>query len=303
MNADDYIRLYKEAAMADMRKSGVPASITLAQGMYESDFGNSPLARNANNHFGIKCHNGWNGPSYHQDDDAADECFRVYKAVQESYDDHSDFLRSRDRYKALFELEITDYKGWAHGLKRAGYATNPHYASKLIELIERYNLHEIDKACLNIAPALASANTGIVTENVPDVKSAKNDAPASVTTPVITEPAGTINKVPYVKAKKGDSWLRIANANNIELWQLLEYNEVEKSTMLRENDIVFLKAKKPRNDEQTFHIVQKGETLHRISQLYGIKVKKLYARNHLKPGQEPAAGTKVYLKMNKSFYE
>ena len=303
MNAEEYIRLYKDAAIADMRKTGVPASITLAQGMYESDFGNSPLARNANNHFGIKCHNEWTGPSYHQDDDAAHECFRVYNAVQESYDDHSNFLKSRERYRSLFSLEITDYKGWAHGLKKAGYATNPHYASKLIDLIERYNLCEVDKACLNNTPALASTVPGIVTENVTDPKPVVKEGTLNFKSPVITAPSGSINDVPYVKAKKGDSWLRIANANNVELWQLLEFNEVEKNSVLRENDIVYLKAKKTRNDETSFHVVQKGETIYRISQLYGVRVKKLYSRNHLKPGQEPEPGSRIYLKMNKSFYE
>jgi LysM repeat protein len=309
MTAEEYIQMYKVAAVNDMKKTGVPASITLAQGMYESDCGNSPLAKNANNHFGIKCHKEWTGPTYHQDDDAANECFRVYDQVQESYDDHSYFLRSRERYSSLFKLKVNDYKGWAHGLKKAGYATNPHYASKLIELIERYKLNEYDKGEVDVPPPnFASANkevpSDVKTKNVEEKPAtsapslSKNTVKSS---PVLTSEK-TINEVPFIRAKKGDTWLRIATANQLELWQILEYNEVEKNTILHENDIVFLKPKKSKC-EQTFHIVQNGETVHSISQLYGVRASKLYQRNHLTAGKEPVPGSKLYLKLNKSFYE
>jgi LysM repeat protein len=298
-----------------MKKTGVPASITLAQGMYESDYGNSPLAKKANNHFGIKCHKEWDGPTYHQDDDAADECFRKYEAVQQSYDDHSYFLRSRERYSSLFTLDITDYKGWAHGLKKAGYATNPHYASKLVELIERYKLNELDKGATAVpAPVFASASKEVPAEtkskktDVTPAEPAKAEAvktiapaPTQLSLPILTS-SNTINEVPFVRASKGDSWLKIANDNNLELYQILEFNEVDKNKVLRENEIVYLKPKKSKC-EQVYHVVQKGESIHSISQLYGVKMAKLSQRNQLYGGKEPAPGTKLYLKMHKSFYE
>ncbi len=315
MTAEEYIRLYQEAAIQDMKKTGVPASITLAQGMYESDYGNSPLAKKANNHFGIKCHKEWDGPTYHQDDDAADECFRKYEAVQQSYDDHSYFLRSRERYSSLFTLDITDYKGWAHGLKKAGYATNPHYASKLVELIERYKLNELDKGATTVpAPVFASASKEVPAETKPNKTDATPaepanaeavktiaPAPSQLVLPILTS-SNTINEVPFVRANKGDSWLKIANDNNLELYQILEFNEVDKSKVLRENEIVYLKPKKSKC-EQVYHVVQKGESIHSISQLYGVKVAKLSQRNQLYGGKEAVPGTKLYLKMHKSFYE
>ena len=131
-----YVEKYAPVAVREMLRSGVPASITLAQGMLESGNGESKLATQGKNHFGIKCHKGWTGKSMKVDDDARGECFRVYDSVEESYRDHSDFLRYRDRYKFLFDLDRTDYKGWAYGLKKAGYATDPSYAAKLIRYIE-----------------------------------------------------------------------------------------------------------------------------------------------------------------------
>ncbi len=141
----EYIETYKDEAVREMLVNGIPASITLAQGILESDNGNSALARYANNHFGIKCHAGWNGPSFYQDDDAKDECFRKYYSAYRSYKDHSEFLRTRTRYASLFSLKPTDYKGWARGLKKAGYATNPKYADLLIKLIEENDLAQYDK--------------------------------------------------------------------------------------------------------------------------------------------------------------
>ena len=144
MTRPEYIELYKDDAVRDMQKTGVPASITMSQALLESNDGNSPLAREANNHFGIKCSD-WNGPSYIQDDDTKDECFRKYGSVLESYDDHSNFLKTRPRYASLFSLEITDYKGWANGLKKAGYATDPTYANRLIKIIEENQLFLLDQ--------------------------------------------------------------------------------------------------------------------------------------------------------------
>ena len=141
----DYIDRYKDIAIVEMHKYGIPASITLAQGLLESGAGTSELATKGNNHFGIKSH-GWGGRTMRHDDDRRGELFRVYDSPLESYEDHSKFLANRAHYKSLFTLDKTDYKGWAHGLKRAGYATNPKYAYRLIDIIEAYRLYEHDKA-------------------------------------------------------------------------------------------------------------------------------------------------------------
>ncbi|MBL0097027.1 MAG: glucosaminidase domain-containing protein [Bacteroidetes bacterium] len=288
-----YIDMFKEAAITDMKKTGVPASITLAQGMYESDYGNSPLATNANNHFGIKCHKEWEGPTYHKDDDAPNECFRKYESVLHSYDDHSDFLRSRDRYSALFTLEITDYKGWSHGLKKAGYATNPGYASKLIGLIEKYRLHEYDVQGSSIPVADAGVNHPVKSV---EVKSSSSETKAADENKTETASAeNTVNGIPVVYARKGDTWTKLARENNIELWQVLEFNDAAKNDILRENEMVFIKAKKNKAEQLT-HICVEGDTMRGIAQQYGVKLSKLYRMNEMNFGDQPEPGTKVYLK-------
>ncbi len=354
-----YIELYREAAVSDMRISGVPASITLAQGIYESDCGNSLLALEANNHFGIKCHREWSGPTFHKDDDAPNECFRKYNSVLESYSDHSDFLRSRDRYRELFDLKVTDYKGWAHGLKRAGYATNPRYSHKLIEIIERYGLHMYDDPSV-AAPALAARNQPAEKSQKPTVRNgvpakqsvaqdnelqagqsprnptrkisrqsksdsssmeeaevAENRKPTRPTLfkrmddanadglpksgkslpvaepPVLT--ADMVNGVPYVTVRQGDTWSRIARDRNIELWQVLEFNDAVKNQPLHPGDVVYTAAKKNKSESEFFHVVGQGETMRDISQRHAVKLSKLYRMNELEYGEQPAPGTKIYL--------
>ncbi|MBL4654370.1 MAG: glucosaminidase domain-containing protein, partial [Bacteroidia bacterium] len=139
-----YVEDFKSLAIEEMHRSGIPASITLAQGLYESGFGTSRLAKEGNNHFGIKCKALWTGPVIYEDDDALQECFRKYESALQSYQDHSDFLMNGQRYNFLFDLKKTDYKGWSRGLKKAGYATNPRYSDKLIEIIEEFKLYELD---------------------------------------------------------------------------------------------------------------------------------------------------------------
>lgn len=283
LTPQDYIVRYKDDAIRDMQKTGVPASITLAQGMYESQNGNSDLARKANNHFGIKCHKEWNGPTFIKDDDTKDECFRKYATVLESFDDHSNFLRTRDRYKFLFEYDIRDYKKWAHGLKKAGYATNPEYAYKLIKIIEENNLHELD-------------NNGPLALAVPVTKSKPVAVKKSETTPTASvQPLSIVdNNIRYVVAKKGDSYLSIANEQDMMLWELFKYNDADKGTTLSEGEVVYLKPK--RNSAKTdFHIIKEGETMRSIAQKYGIKVKHLYKRNHIALYTEPSPGTRLSL--------
>lgn len=296
LSPEDYITMFREAAIADMQKTGVPASITLAQGMYESDNGNSPLAKEAKNHFGIKCHTEWNGPTFHQDDDEKNECFRKYKSVQESYDDHSYFLRSRDRYSFLFSLDITDYKGWAHGLKKAGYATNPEYAKKIIDLIERYNLQIYDHkgatipaANTNDSPVKTNSSNKVIVDIQPEKKAVTKKTVA------IQENGNTINNIPFIKAKKGDSWVKISRDQNLELWQLLNYNDADKNDILHDGEIVFLKGKKNHATVEE-HIVKQNETMRDIAQMYGVKLNKLYRMNMMNSGSQPKPGDKIILK-------
>jgi LysM repeat protein len=285
----DYVEKYKNDAIKDMQRTGVPASITLAQGLFESESGNSDLAREANNHFGIKCHKDWTGETFHKDDDEKNECFRKYNSVLESFDDHSNFLRTRDRYTFLFELDITDYKGWARGLKKAGYATNPNYAQKLIKIIEDFQLYEVDQKVKNF-PLVAS------TEKEPP-------KPVSKTGIKRTETAGTVNQnhlisennVPYVLAKNGDSYFSIANENNMRLWQVLKYNDAEKTDIPREGEVVYTMPKRARA-KQDYHLVKDGENLRYISQLYAVKMKKLCRRNHISAGDKLEAGQKIMLR-------
>jgi LysM repeat protein len=310
LSPEEYISLYKELAVVNMKDKKVPASITLAQAMFESDYGNSPLALNANNHFGIKCHTTWNGATYHQDDDAADECFRKYENPLLSFEDHSDFLINRERYNSLFELDITDYKAWAHGLKKAGYATNPQYATKLIELIERYQLNLLDEGKdLPVCAAAASVkhpskkekkneevkNENNVTANAgnePVAPSKKSDL--FYKSPDLS-PSGYINEIPYIVASKGDSWFSISKQKDMMLWQVLKYNDADKNDVLKEGMIVFLKPKRA-TAQQEIHVAKNGDSMWTISQQYGVKLSKLYRYNNMMPGQSVSAGQKVNLK-------
>ena len=298
LTAEQYIAQFKEAAIADMKKTGVPASITMAQGMFESDYGNSSLAKVAKNHFGVKCHKDWGGDTYYMDDDAPNECFRKYTSVEESYDDHSNFLRTRDRYKFLFDLQIEDYKGWAKGLKQAGYATNPAYADKLIEIIERYNLQALDQGGTPQPIADNKEEKHKEKEKKKEVVNEDNKPIKVKITPRVKVLNGlaTINNIPFVYVEKSDSYLKIAKQYNLELWQILEYNEAEKNDILHIGDIVFVKPKKGRAEVETY-TVREGETMYDIAQAYGVRQKKLYQMNNIVPGTALTQGQE--LKMRK----
>jgi LysM repeat protein len=287
----DYIAKFKNDAIRDMQKTGVPASITLAQGLFESESGNSDLAQIANNHFGIKCHDDWTGETFHKDDDEKNECFRKYNSVLDSYDDHSNFLRSRDRYAFLFDLKLTDYKGWAYGLKKAGYATNPEYAHKLIKIIEDFNLNELDKGVKNMPVTALVKKDNSVTEVSKNKSQNKTVAEKTISqNHLVSE-----NDVPYIIAKKEDSYFSIANDNKMRLWQILKYNDLDKTDIPREGDIIYIMPKRS-SAKQDFHIVKEGEDLHYISQLYAVKMKKLYKRNHLLADAKLEAGQKILLR-------
>lgn len=257
----DYFNQWAEVAMQQMIQYRIPASITLAQGVLESGAGKSELALRANNHFGIKC-NGWTGRRSYHDDDERGECFRAYDNAYQSYVDHSVFLSTSQRYRRLFDLKRTDYKGWAKGLKACGYATSPTYATKLIEIIETYQLHQYD--------------TGKEFTKREDVLMQQGDV----------RHIYTFNKNYYIRARRGDTFRRIADDMDISYRKLARYNERNKNDVLAEGEIIWLqkKAKKaPKAFKNKPHRVEPGESMYTISQRYGIRVKYLYKMNDLGP--------------------
>lgn len=297
MTKADYIKMYAPHAVREMQRSGVPASITLAQGMLESGDGNSDLARKANNHFGIKCHGMWEGRKYHMDDDAKNECFRAYDSVLDSYRDHSEFLRTRDRYAFLFELKRDDYHGWAHGLKKAGYATNPKYPELLIKMIEDHDLAKFDHMkevpTDNDSPREAKSTKG---NNVlrPHDRHADEAVVSTYSRQMYLR-----NNIRYVRVEKGDNLDRLERLLDVRKWQLRKYNDLTDSDKIEEGEILYLQPKRAKNTTKEFHMVAKGETLRWISQEYGVKIKNLRKYNHLDEGQEPEPGRKIWLRKPK----
>lgn len=257
----EYIAKYHQDAQHQMKKYGIPASITLAQGILESASGTSKLAVEANNHFGIKCHTNWTGEKVYQDDDAQGECFRKYKSVDESFEDHSLFLK-KPRYEELFLLKSSDYKGWANGLKKCGYATNPKYPEQLIDLIERYQLYTYD-----------------------------------VDGPVLAPLAGidiSDNNIKYISAKKGETLSQVSQRIGIGVKRLQKYNDLPDNYVFADKEVVYIQPKRrhAQVDEVT---VKTGQSLRDISQLYGVRMKSIEKKNHLAPGQTLTPGMKVKL--------
>ena len=266
MTREQYIDKYKNLAITEMHRAGVPASITMAQGILESSNGNSRLARLGNNHFGIKCKSTWTGKTMRANDDAPNECFRAYDSPEESYRDHSDFLRNNWRYHELFDLDITNYKGWARGLRKAGYATNQSYHTMLINLVEKHELYKLD------------------------IMSAE---------PLITKPVVLQNEVPVVYAEKDETIESIADENELTNKQIYKYNDLKDGQKIEEGDIVYLKPKRRRGSEK-FHTIKPNESMYQISQQYGIKLKHLYRRNRLEMGTEPVEGSQLYMRGRRS---
>ncbi|MBO7584546.1 MAG: glucosaminidase domain-containing protein [Bacteroidales bacterium] len=286
----DYILKYKDAAISQMQSSGIPASITLAQACLESGFGTSRLAREGNNHFGIKCHD-YKGRKMYVDDDIKDDCFRVYDRVEDSFQDHSDFLRFRSRYAFLFDLDPTDYKGWAYGLKAAGYATDPQYAVRLIDLIERYGLQQYDTAVspdeLPVTPVVAK---------LPEQVELKESSPLykiSLQREILKR-----NNVMFVVANGYESFYSIAREFNLFRWEVLRFNDERKDRQLQDGEVVYIEAKKKQADKYLDkHVVEEGESMRNISQQYAVKEKYLYKYN---PGipkvSDPVPGSIINLR-------
>jgi LysM repeat protein len=298
MTREEYIAKYKDDAVRDMKKTGVPASITLAQALLESSDGNSPLAVEANNHFGVKCAD-WKGPTYIQDDDHKDECFRKYKNVLESYDDHSNFLRTRSRYAGLFENDITDYKSWARGLKKAGYATNPAYADRLIKIIEDNKLYELDRDNTYAAGEKAAAyepTASVQAKTVKHKPSVKYTSPMpDIVNPYDTHEVFKTNDIPYVIARSNDTYRKIADEFVMGAWQVFKYNDLNRNAGIKEGQKIYLKPKK-RSGLTSTYTVKSGQTLHDISQEQGVKMKLLMKWNNLGENTSVQPGQKLVLK-------
>ena len=275
ITVDQYLEKYSAIAILEMHRSRIPASITLAQGLLESGNGNSRLALVANNHFGIKCKKDWAGESIKEDDDEAQECFRKYPTAEDSYRDHSDFLMKGQRYAFLFDLEPTDYQGWAEGLKRAGYATNPNYPKLLISLIERHNLHRFDL----VKPTDK--------ENI-EIKENQNVFAAE-------HSKFTINNIPALVAKANDSYASIALENGMRVWQIYKYNDLQKDAIINVGDTIYIKPKNYKGSVDNYR-VNYGDNMQIISQRFGIKLSKLYSRNKMKEGQQAAVGEILFLR-------
>jgi LysM repeat protein len=283
---EQYIEMYKDIAIREMKRMGVPAAITLAQGILETESGNSVLVKKSNNHFGIKCKSSWTAGGVSHDDDAQGECFRQYTTAEDSYRDHSNFLRGNSRYGFLFKLDVKDYSGWAYGLKKAGYATNPAYPQIVIRNIEKYNLQQYTLAGADEVPKYNSEQY----QDDPEEK----EAPvviAATTTPAKAYPAEegiTGFSAPYKKdgkkvvdAVKGTSLLKIADANNIRLVKLLEYNGLQDG-LLQNDQVIYLEPKpQSATAKQTMHTVQPKEGLYSISKKYGVTVQQLKEWNNI----------------------
>ena len=297
---EEYIQTYKDIAMREMRDHKIPASITLAQGLLESGAGNSALAREAKNHFGIKCHKGWTGKTYTMDDDEKDECFRKYSNAEESFRDHSEFLCGRSRYAALFDLDITDYEGWAKGLKAAGYATNPKYVQLLIDRIELYDLAKYDKIALgqmtddNQMPDIAPEDELLELAFSPDDRSKYELVDMTEDKRFIYENNG----VRFAYAKEGETPDGLAKAFGVKLKKLCEYNLVRRpdEMVFHSGDVVYLAKLKNKNWKAKKHTVEEGETLRDVALRYAVKPEKIMKKNGLVEGQRLHTGQVLWLR-------
>ncbi|ODT52782.1 MAG: hypothetical protein ABS68_07545 [Niastella sp. SCN 39-18] len=295
-----YIETYRELAIAEMQRTGVPASIKLAQGIHETMAGTSVLVNKSNNHFGIKCKSTWKGESVSHDDDARGECFRKYVRAEDSYKDHSDFLRGNQRYASLFALDPEDYKNWAYGLKKAGYATNPKYPVIIIKLIEDYNLQDYTLIALGKKPAgdIMVAKREMPANDLPVVAAVQREEMIAPPASEKTYPDGEfrINDTKVVFARKGTSFLAIAQQYNIPLKRLFEFNDdMPEEEEVAFDQLLFLQRKR-KTGATDFHLVQPGETIYDIAQEEGIRLESLLEYNHLTEEQDPAAGEMLYLK-------
>jgi len=298
---EEYIDQYKDLAIKEMKRSGVPASITLAQGLLESNNGSSTLARKANNHFGIKCHD-WTGEIIYHNDDINDECFRKYKSVYQSYIDHSNFLKNSERYAFLFDLKQKDYQGWARGLKEAGYATNRKYANMLIKIIKDNQLYRYDKKSrkkdlkkdknVEEQKKLNESNESNETEGINNLKDT-----GSFYINLNKRKKYQRNGIEYIIVKKGDELLELAKELEMMPWEIFRYNDLPRDAVFFEGQELYIQPKRNKAERGfEYHIAEEGEIMYNISQKYGIKLKKLYQKNLMEEGEEPEVSQKIWLR-------
>ncbi len=297
----DYIAKYKDIAIKNMKSHGIPASITLAQGCLESGDGLSDLAVMANNHFGIKCHKEWSGPTYYKkDDDPGKSCFRKYRKAEESYKDHSDFLRYRDRYAFLFDLDVTDYKGWAHGLKKAGYATNPQYPQLLIKIIEDYELYKYDMASDNVENKSGSQKANVVPPSPAQLEAVKRVIPAKSShwyKYSQNRPLYVRNGVTYVIANGGDTYASIAKEYNLFTKELLKFNDLRKDEEIAAGTVVYIEKKKKRAQKYLdCHVAEEGDNFYDLSQRYAVRLNMLMKYNDKKSINDISKDDVIYLR-------
>ena len=303
ITVEEYIQTYKDVAIAEMKRKGVPASITLSQGILETEYGNSDLVRRSNNHFGIKCKSTWKGESVKHTDDAPNECFRKYATAEESYRDHSDYLYNSPRYESLFKLDPTDYKGWAYGLKRAGYATNPKYPQILINNIEKYNLQQYNYE--------AGSESSLAKEDIVIVEMPEAPKKVAPEPEIVVEKGPNIfkktfskkkyvsnqyfNKLKAIMAYKGKSLLVIATEYDISLAKLMEYNDLTDDGILKEDQWIYLEKKHKEGNRDTYIALQ-NETLYNISQNNAVQLPMLAEYNNLSENSKVKKGTVIYLR-------
>ena len=331
ITTQEYIQKYQGIAQRQMQNYGIPASIIMAQALLESGTGNSTLAVKANNHFGIKCHRDWKGPAIRHHDDKRNECFRKYRRPEESFTDHTEFLKSGSRYSFLFSLDQTDYKGWARGLKKAGYATNPDYANMLIRKIEEHNLHYYDM----VNYTSEKSTPPVKTDEVPGVKNTKttsgkisdiaqvtardinpfNIGEEKISTSdserviipqvklqeniVVSLPVRIMqkNRIQYIIVRDGDTKESIENEFNLLKWELAKYNDLNQDFKLSPGQILYIQPKRDKAEQgDYFYFSVEGDTMYSISQKFGIKLRKLYEMNRMKEGSDPVVNQKIWLR-------
>jgi LysM repeat protein len=295
MTAAEYVALYKDIAIREMKRMGVPAAISLAQGILETESGNSDLVKKSNNHFGIKCKSTWTAEIVSHDDDAPGECFRAYKNAEDSYRDHSNFLRGSSRYAFLFRLNPGDYKAWAYGLRKAGYATNPKYPEILIKNIEDNNLEQYTLEGVNEVPVFDTSKYSNDPEDKSVIDLLKSTGQNDSVNKIIEPPKLIINGSKALFVTKGTSLLAIASQNNINLNRLLEINDLGKDGLLDKDQYIFLEKKQKQGDRD-YYIVQQNETLYDVAQKNGIILQSLYDYNNISSADNIYPGTKILLR-------
>jgi len=307
---EQYIKMHEELAIREMKRMGVPAAITLAQGLLETENGNSDLLKKSNNHFGIKCKSSWTAEGVSHDDDAKGECFRTYKDAEGSYRDHSNYLRGNDRYAFLFKLDPRDYKGWAYGLKKAGYATNPRYPEILIKNIEKNNLQQYTLVAVNEVPVFDASKYKSDPEEkaIEEITASTNTQTSNGgntfhgTYNTVNTSEGNINGCKTIFAEKGKSLLAIATEYNINLAKLLEFNDLQQDGLLTKDQLIFLE-KKQKEGAADFDIIHPNESLYDVAQRNGVRLQNLMEYNHLSGDANPPAGTRLYLKSSGEIHE